>query len=67
MVHAEKHLNHLISKLLAGGIEAGVIHNNVPAHELASYCLHALTAASKMPSYTAVHRLVEIVLGALVR
>ncbi|MDP8997976.1 MAG: TetR/AcrR family transcriptional regulator [Pseudomonadota bacterium] len=66
--HAQKHLHSLISQLLAEGVKAGSIRKDVaPPQELATYCLHALTAASNLPSHAAVRRLVEIVLGGLAR
>jgi len=37
----------------------------VPPAELATYCLHALTAASSMPDQTALDRLLAITTGAL--
>lgn len=34
-------------------------------HELARYCLHALTAASELPAQAAVRRLVDVTLAGL--
>ncbi len=43
----------------------GDLRNDVAPGELASYCLHALTAASGMPSTAAVRRLVTVTMAAL--
>jgi transcriptional regulator SbtR-like protein len=51
--------------LLAEGANVGAIRNDVAPGELASYCLHALTAASSLPSKAAVRRLVEVTLAGL--
>ena len=62
---AEQRLHRMIRELLSEGVEAGVIRRDVPADELASYCLHALAAARGLPSKAAVRRLVTITLAAL--
>jgi hypothetical protein len=41
------------------------LRNDVAPDELASYCLHALAAASSLPSKTAVRRLVTVTLAGL--
>ena len=65
VVHAQKHLNGLVCDLLVDGIAAGAIRKDVAPQELANYCLHALTAASNLPSKAAVHRLVAVTLAGL--
>lgn len=62
---AERQLVEFIRGLVAEGAEAGELRNDVAPSELASYCLHALTAASSVSSKAAVHRLVSIVLAGL--
>jgi len=62
---AQRQLRGMIRDLLAEGAEAGDIRNDVPPGELASYCLHALTAASILPSKAAVRRLVAVTLAGL--
>jgi hypothetical protein len=47
----------MIRDLLAAGAKTGSIRDDVAPDELASYCLHALTAASSLPSKAAVRRL----------
>jgi AcrR family transcriptional regulator len=65
--HARAHqqLSNLIKDLISEGAQSGQLRNDVAPDELASYCLHALTAASKVPSKAAVHRLVTVTLTGL--
>jgi AcrR family transcriptional regulator len=64
VARARQHLHSFIRGLLAEGAKNGAFRDDVPADELASYCLHALTAASSMPSKPAVQRLVKVIMGA---
>ena len=65
VVHAQEKLVALIADLLKQGVKVGEIRNDVAPNELASYCLHALTAAGNLRSKAAVHRLVTITLTGL--
>jgi AcrR family transcriptional regulator len=65
VARAEQRLRHMIRDLVAEGAEAGVLRNEVPPDELASYCLHALAAARGLTSKTAVRRLVTVTLAGL--
>jgi hypothetical protein len=65
VVRAEHRLRDMIRDLLAEGAKTGDIRNDVLPGELASYCLHALTAASSLPSKAAVRRLIEVTLAGL--
>ncbi|HEY3054351.1 MAG TPA: TetR/AcrR family transcriptional regulator [Thermoanaerobaculia bacterium] len=65
VARAQKHLRQLIRDLLTEGAEAGVIRDDVAPDELASYCLHALAAASSLRSRPAVRRLVAVTLAGL--
>jgi hypothetical protein len=60
---AQQRLRDFIRKLLTEGAAAGDVRNDVAPDELASYRLHALTAASSLPSKAAVRRLVTVTLG----
>lgn len=60
--HAQRHLNDFIRDLVAEGAKSGDLRDDVAPDELATYCLHALTAASSLPSKAAVHRLVQVTL-----
>jgi AcrR family transcriptional regulator len=65
VVRAEQHLRRMIRDLVAGGQKSGDVRGDVTPDELVSYCLHALTAASGLPSKAAVHRLVTVTLAGL--
>ncbi len=65
VVRAERQLRDMIRDLLAEGAKNGDLRDDVAAEELASYCLHALTAASSLPSKAAVRRLVTVTLAGL--
>lgn len=62
---AEQHLRDFIRDLLIEGAKAGDLRDDVSPDELASYCLHALAAASGLPSKAAVRRLVTVTLAGL--
>jgi len=65
VARAQQHLSDLIQDLVTAGAEAGDLRDDVAADELASYCLHALTAAGSLPSKAAVRRLVAVTLAGL--
>jgi AcrR family transcriptional regulator len=60
-------LHRMIRDLVTEGADAGELRDDVAADELASYCLHALTAASGMASKAAVRRLVDVIMTGLRR
>ena len=62
---AERHLRRMIRDLVVDAARDGGVRNDVDADELATYCLHALSAASGMPSKAAARRLVEVTLAGL--
>lgn len=62
---AERHLRTMIEDLLTQGALAGDLRSDVPADELASYCLQALSAAPSLPSKAAVRRLVTVTMAGL--
>lgn len=62
---AEERLRGFLRGLLTAAADAGDIRDDVPIDELAAYCLHALSAASDLPSKAAVDRLVAITLTSL--
>lgn len=62
---AEQQLFDLIGGLLIEVKQAGDLRDDVAPAELASYCLHALTAASGLRSEAAVRRLVRVTLAGL--
>jgi AcrR family transcriptional regulator len=65
VAHARQHLNGLIRELLVEAAEASQVRTDVPPGELATYCLHAVGAASTLKSKPAVRRLVRVTLAGL--
>ena len=65
--HAEQHLKALLRSLLSEAAAAGDVRKDVPPDELATYCLHALTASGRLGSKPAVQRLVKVTLAGLRR
>ena len=63
--HAQQRLHEFIQGLIAEAAQAGDLRDDVAADELAGYCLHALTAASTLPSDEGAHRLVAVTLAGL--
>ncbi len=65
VARAQRQLRDFIRDLLVEGAAAGDLRDDVAPDELASYCLHALTAAGGMPSKAAIRRLVAVTLAGL--
>lgn len=65
VVQAQQHLRALVADLLAEGAAAGEVRGDVSPDELATYCLHALTAAGAVSSAGAAERLVEVTMSGL--
>ena len=65
VVRAQQQLIDLFRDLLTEVAVTGDLRDDVPPEELASYCLHALTAAGSLPSTDAVRRLVTVTLAGL--
>lgn len=65
VARAQRQLRDFIRDLLTDGAETGELRADVPPDELARYCLHALAAASSLPSKAAVRRLVTVTLAGL--
>jgi AcrR family transcriptional regulator len=65
VAHARRQLLDFIRELVAQGAASGNIRDDVAPDELASYCIHALAAASSLPSKAAVRRLVAVTLAGL--
>jgi AcrR family transcriptional regulator len=62
---AQEQLHGLIRDLLTEAAATGELRDDVAPEELASYCLHALAAARRLPSKAAVRRLVTVILPGL--
>ncbi len=65
IAQAEQQLLGFIGDLIADGARAGELRDDAAPGELASYCLHALTAAGTLASATAVRRLVTVTMAGL--
>ena len=67
VVRAQHQLRDLIRDLLIEGAKTGELRDDVASDELATYCLHPLTAAGNLPSKAAVQRLLDVTLSGLRR
>ncbi|MET8682454.1 TetR/AcrR family transcriptional regulator [Streptomyces sp. NPDC004647] len=65
VTQAQQQLTDLIQDLLTEVAATGNLRDDVAPDELASYCLHALTAAGTLSSEAAVRRLVKVTLAGL--
>ena len=65
VARAGRKLRDMIRDLLTEGSQNGELRDDVSPDELASYCLHALAAASGLPTKAAVRRLVMVTLAGL--
>jgi hypothetical protein len=64
-LHVQQQLGRFIRELLVQGTKTGDVREDVAPDELATYCLHALAAASSLRSKAAVRRLVTVTLAGL--
>ncbi|MFG2042875.1 TetR/AcrR family transcriptional regulator [Dactylosporangium sp. NPDC048998] len=66
-LHRARHQLHtLLTDVIRAAADAGTVRTDVPAAELAAYCLHALGAAADLPATRAARtRLVTVALAAL--
>ena len=62
---ARHQLHAFVTGLIVEGAEAGALRQDVPADELAGYCLCALTAVGTLPGEDAVRRLVTVTMAGL--
>lgn len=65
VLRAQDHLRQQLAHLLQDGADVGTVRRDVAPTELATFCLHALTAAKTLGSDSAVHRLVDVTLAGL--
>ena len=59
VVAAHQHLREFVQELIADAAASGAVRRDVPAGELAAYCLHALSAATSLYDPAAIHRLIQ--------
>jgi AcrR family transcriptional regulator len=65
VARAERELHDMVRDLLSAAATRGTVRDDVPAGELATYCLSALAAAGALPSQAAARRLVAVTLAGL--
>lgn len=65
--HARQQLHQLVTDAIAAAAKAGAVRQDVPAAELATYCLYALGAAAATPALEARQRLVAVTLTGLTK
>jgi len=65
VARAQDHLHGFVRQLITDGAKTGVLRDDVSPEELATYCLHALSAAGTLPSRAAVRRLVSVTIAGL--
>jgi AcrR family transcriptional regulator len=65
VANAQDRVQQLIAELIAEGVDAGELRDDVPPEELATYCVEALGAAASLGSRAAVRRLVEVTVSGL--
>ena len=61
----EEQLRHLLRDVIADAAKAGTVRRDVAPDELASYSLHALSAAANSPSKPALQRLIDLIVAGL--
>lgn len=65
VARAHDHLREFVRRLIAEGAKSGDFRKDVAPDELATFCLHALTAVGSLKSKAAVRRLVRVTLSGL--
>ena len=65
VARAQQRLHGIIRELVTDGAGAGRLRDDVSPDELTSFCIHAIGAASSLPSRAAVRRLVDVTLAGL--
>ena len=65
MLRPEAHLRDLVIELLKEAAASGDVRHDIAPQELATYSLHALSAARTLQSKAAVDRLVDVTLAGL--
>jgi AcrR family transcriptional regulator len=65
VAQAEREVHRMVQDLLVATKKTGRVRDDVPADELATYCVHALGGAGAQRSKAAVRRLVSVTLAGL--
>lgn len=67
MAKAKNHLSAFLASIIAEGVAAAEIRDDIVPAELAAFCLSAATGAADLPSKSAVNRLVRLTISAIAR
>jgi AcrR family transcriptional regulator len=62
---AQARVVQLVAELIREGVATGSVRGDVPAEELASYCVHALSAGRDLRSEAGRERLIDVTLAGL--
>lgn len=65
VAQARHKVRALVSELIRDEVRVGAVRDDVPAEELASYCIHAVGAAGEATSEEAIRRVVAVTLAGL--
>lgn len=65
VAQAHQQLHDLVRDVVTEAAHVGIVRVDVTPDELATYCLHSLTAAGDLPSTDAIDRLVTLTLAGL--
>ena len=65
VARAQEQLHAMVRDLLVEGVESGDFRDDVAPEELATYCLHAVSEAGRLPSKGEVRRLISVTLAGL--
>ncbi|WP_217914742.1 TetR/AcrR family transcriptional regulator [Miltoncostaea marina] len=67
VARARAHLLELVTGAVDDGVRGGLLRDDVPARELAAFCVHAMAGAAELPTAAAVKRLLRLTLEAVRR
>ncbi len=65
VTHAHQHMHAFVRDLINKAAQEGNVRTDTSTDELATFCIHAITAASELKNKTAVRRLVTLILSGL--
>jgi len=65
VTHAHQHLHAFVRDLIARAAQEGSVRTDTSTDELATFCIHAISASRELKAKTAVRRLVTLILSGL--
>jgi AcrR family transcriptional regulator len=65
VARADEQLHHLMMSLVSDAVASGDVRDDMSANEIVTFCLHALSGASRLPTKAAVQRLVAVTLDGI--